>query len=366
MTQKYFESLNYSLGNEDTTLERSICQDHQPKKIMSIAGCGGRALPLIVEATTDLFCIDVSKQQLYLTKLREQSILKLSYHEFLKFWSYPPYDGHDYTYERRQIYQKLDLPQEVKSYFDDYFEKIKFNSLLYEGKWEKTFIVFSKIIRAVLGKDFSKLFTFVDLEEQIKFYREKFPYTRWMIIMGILGNKSMFNAILYKGDFIKKNIPESYISFYKNAFDYLFTTQLARENFFLNLCFFGKLLHESAYTIEAKESCFLAMKDSLNKRAVLHLKNMNLTESCENLKGEKLDFVSLSDVPSYFSGELEKNFLQDLKPCLSIGALVVVRYYLKVCEVDESGFENVTGKYQDYIKKEKVQMYRTKVLKYLG
>lgn len=82
------------------------------------------------------------------------------------------------------------------------------------------------------------------------------------------------------------------------------------------------------------------------------------------LNGEILyDFVSISNVPSYFGGDVERNFLQMAKKGLSVGAHVVYRCYLRVPEVDSSGFRDVSEDFEYLAKKEKVQMYKIKVLK---
>ena len=42
----------------------------------------------------------------------------------------------------------------------------------------------------------------------------------------IIGNKKMFNVLLYKGDFVKKNSEKSYFRYYKDAYDHIFENHL--------------------------------------------------------------------------------------------------------------------------------------------
>jgi S-adenosylmethionine-diacylglycerol 3-amino-3-carboxypropyl transferase len=82
-------------------------------------------------------------------------------------------------------------------------------------------------------------------------------------------------------------------------------------------------------------------------------------------KGEmKYDFLSLSDVPSYFQGDLETEFMQRIKPGLSPGAVVVNRYYLRKSECDLDGYVDITENYLKLIELEKVQMYDIRIYKY--
>lgn len=363
MTKEYFKNLNYSLGNEDTTLEVEMVKRIKPKSILAIAGCGSRAIPLVLDGVENLYCIDVSVQQLYITELRKEAVLKLDFLDYLKFWGFPPHDRGVGKSSRKDLFSKLDLSLECREYFEYLFDSLKWESILYEGKWEKTFILFSKLVPYFLGSDWRGLFEHRDTIAQEKYFREKFPVKRWRFLLTILGNRSMFNALLYKGDFIQKNVKGSHFDYYYAAFTNLMTKNLSRKSFFMSLCFHGGIFHQDANTVEAREDIFNENKQSLINGARVHYLNKDLVSCATLLQYEKVDFLSLSDVPSYFSGELEKNFLQDLKICMNPGAVVVLRYYLRVSNADESGFSDITDQFQDLIDSEMVQMYKIKVLK---
>ena len=366
MVKKYFSDLNYTLGNEDTKMEYEMIKSLKPKNVLTIAGSGSRALPLVHKGLENLYCVDVSRPQLFLTELRKETIKSLSHHDYLAFWGFPPYAAYDYSIKRREIFEGLELSYDCKSYFNKVFSEVKWGSILYLGKWERTFGVFAKIVQKFFGKDFDQLFKYHNQADQIHYYSNDFSMRKWKTILFMLGNKSVFNALLYKGDFIKMNVPQSHFEYYFEAFERLITHSRARDSFFLNLCFFGKLNHEDANTIEAKEECFNTMKKALNAKSLVHFLNHDLISASEKVEKNSIDFISLSDVPSYFGGDLEKNYLQQLKPCLKKGAVLVLRSYLRVPESDLSGFVEVTPKYSDIIAKETVQMYIVQVFEYIG
>lgn len=364
MAQNYFSDLNYSLGNEDTQMEVDILKILKPKKILSIAGCGSRFLPLIAHGPTDAWAIDLADQQLMITRLREELISKLDHKDFLIFMGFAPYTHYDYRSKRRKIFNSLELDHETRAYFDQLLSSNGDGPLLYLGKWERTFATLSKMVRAVFGKEVTGLFEFDQLSDQVDYYHQRFPLKKWKSILYLLGNKTVFDALLYKGDFIRKNVPESHFDYYFNAFEKLFTNVLARQSFFAQLCFFGEIYHEEGNTIEAREDVFYAMKKALLDQTDVHIQKMDLSRVAQDLKGEGLDFLSLSDVPSYFSGELEKNFLQQLKPTLAPGAVVCVRSYLRIPEAIEDGYKDITSRFAQEIMNEKVQMYRVKFLEF--
>ncbi|MCK6594741.1 MAG: DUF3419 family protein [Bacteriovoracaceae bacterium] len=361
MAQKYFNSLNYTLGNEDTTLEVEMIKKLKPQSIFSVCGSGGRSLPLINEKTKTITLCDLSKYQLALAELRHVTYKKLSHQDFLVFWGYCPFGETDYSRKRKELFHSLELAADTKKFFEELFLEIDYQSVLYLGKWEKTFKVLASICKVLLGqKVIDKLFSFHSIEDQKRYYETEFPQAKWKLVLFLLGNKSVFNALLYKGDFIKKNDPQTHFQYYFSAFDRLFTTVLARESFFLNLCFFGKIRFHEGNPIESSSETHERIKNSDAQVSFYSSDMIQYLSSGKN----KYDFLSLSDVPSYFGGDLEKSFLQQIKSSLNPGAIVVIRYYLRICDTDINGYKDVTNDYADLLRHEKVQMYKVNIYQF--
>ncbi len=362
MGQKYFSGLNYTLGNEDTSVEIEMIKKLKPKSIFSICGSGGRSLPLVHDEAIELSLSDLSIEQLNLAELRLATYRELTHEKFLMFWGYYPYSDTNHKSSRREIFSKLTLTQKSREFFTQVFTDIEFDSLLYLGKWERTFAIFAKVNRLLLGADYDRILLFDNLDEQIDFYKTKFPIKRWKILIQILGNKAMFNALLYKGDFITKNSALSHFNYYFQAFERLFTRDLAQKSFFLQLCFYGRIKSLQGVPAEAQKENFTRVHKS--KILVNYIQEDFVSYLS---KGEKqFDFLSLSDVPSYFQGALEKSFMQKIKPGLMIGAVIVIRYYLRKSQCDLVGYEDITHEYNQLLDLEKVQMYEIRVYKFRG
>ena len=359
MAQKYFTGLNYTLGNEDTSTEIELVKHYGPKSIFTVCGSGGRSLPLAGSAL-EVTLSDLSKEQIHLAMLREATYKQLSHTDFLSFWGYFPFSDNNFCDARKNFFVKMDLPSEVRTYFQDIFAEIDYTSLLYLGKWERTFALLAKIIRTILGRDFDKILRFDDLDAQLKYYKNEFPHKRWKGIIFLLGNKALFNALLYKGDFIEKNSAESHFEHYDNAFKRLFTHDIAQKSFFLHLCLYGKINSLAGVPVEASLETHQRVASSkskisyINEDLITHLKSGKKT----------YDFLSLSDVPSYFKGDLEESFMQDIRPGLNSGAIVVNRYYLRKANCNLTDFVDITKEHVDLIASEKVQMYDIYIYRY--
>lgn len=360
-SKKYFSDLNYSLGNEDTGFEVDLLKELKPDRVLSIAGCGSRLWPLMAHGAKEVVGLDVAPQQLAISELRLEGIRSFTHEEYLMFWGFPPYGAYDYSFERKALFNKLNLSAETRNYFAKLFESSGYQSLLYAGKWERTFATLSRVVRSILRGSTNDLFEFHDLESQIHYYHNKFPMRKWKAILFMLGNKTVFDALLYKGDFIKKNVPESHFDYYFENFQRLFLNRLARESFFAHLCFHGKITHEDGNTVEAKRDVFMAMQKALKAGCQTKLESMDLLSVARAYEGHGFDFLSLSDVPSYFSGEIERDFMQKMLPILSSKGVVVVRSYLREPECNLDGFDEITPRFGELIAREGVQMYRIKI-----
>ncbi len=360
--KNYFYDLNYTLANEDTSLEYYLVKHFSPRRILSVCGSAGRVTPLLAAKPEILTSIDISEAQLKLLQLKIATIAQFDYADYLRFWGFAPYGVENNIEKRRELFSHLELDEGVKNFFMGIFEKHQWQGILYIGKWEQTFKKLNVICRKILGCACDDAFAFTSMESQREYFKKKFPWWRWRLVLFILGNKSIFNALLYKGDFVKKNVPGTHYNYYFNAFAQLFSHALTRKSFFLQLCFLGKIEFVEGNTIDADRKVFVEMKQAVESTKI----NFSQTDLVSAFKGlkedERYDFASISDVPSYFSGEMECSFLQDIRQGMNPGGIVVLRSYLRVPQANLDGYRDVSIDYLDLIESETVQMYRIQIL----
>ena len=368
MADQYFSDLNYSMANEDPSLELAIARDVTPKRILAVSGSGARFLPLAAVNPDEIVALDLAEQQLHIAELRTSLMRTLSLDDYRLFWGYPPYKI-DLNQEKRQsTFTKTPLSPKARQYFTVLFSRSNWQSLLYAGKWERTFTGVPKALRPIFGNYYDKIFEITEKSEQDAFFTAALQKWRWRLplraVVFLLGNASFFNAVLYKGRFVKKNIPETYFTFYINAYRRMFQNSLARANFFLQLCFFGQVMYEEGNPLEVKPEVYRDAQAALNKGTKVTLVPESILDYAA--KGtDKFDFVSLSNVASYLAGDLEHQYLQMLKPSLNPGAIVVVRCYLRIPEhVVLNGFTDITARYSKNLHDELMQVYHIFIYRY--
>lgn len=373
----YFSGVNYSLGNEDTSFEYALQQKLNPKKILSVCGSGSRFLPFLAMSDVvpeKIVAVDLSVEQLQLTQLKMETYRSFDYDQFLLFWGFPPYEWRENAQKRKLMFEALPLKdQKIRDLGQSLLERSEYQSIIYSGKWEQTFRKISKLARRTLASNFHEIFECKNLKEQREFFQKKFTKARLHALLLLLGNATLFNSLLYKGSFVNKNIDESYYGYYTKAFDYIMENLPVRENFFMQLCLFGHIICPEGIPIDSRPHLFPLIKDNLLKaKTQIELVQGDLVGVLKSY-GEKaeedrdrFDFVSLSDVPSYFSGDLEKNFMQEIRGGVSDGGVLVLRSYLKVPECNLKGFKEITNKFKKEISREGLQMYRIQVFQKIG
>ncbi|MCE9596910.1 MAG: DUF3419 family protein [Spirochaetia bacterium] len=356
---QYFSKLNYSMANEDTALELALVKEHACEKLVIVAGSGSRSLPLAAgDSVKELFLVDLAREQVDLSKFRLEAFKSLTREKFCLTMGYPPFDPLNDIEERETIILNIAEKLQLRSWLEFLGHSEAWKGMAYWGKWEKSFGTLNKIARFFLGNLCDQIMEFTDIEAQRAFYRTKFR-KRWKFVVFILGNSSVFNALLYRGHFVKKNIKASYINHYMRSFDHLFESGLARDNFFLQLCVLGRLYFPSGLPLEAQSNAYDAIQSGLTKaRCEIHQRSVFdfLSEASD------VDFVSLSDVPSYLGPPEEDQFLQKILPGLRSKAIVAVRFYLRIPRgLDATGYAEITERYTDLISSEKMQVYDVRI-----
>ncbi len=343
------QRLNYTLANEDTRFELEVLEEGL-NKIVTVCGSGSRAIPILSKSPKELVIVDVSPAQLALAELRLETVRQLSYEEFLCFWGYPQQSLPHKLQLRKVLFEKLELTPAVRQTLQPIFQANHYETLLYSGSWEQSFAKLAKITTKILGPTAIEDF----FERGICL-----PQVKWAIVLALIGNSKVFNSLMYQGDFPKKNISESFFRFYWNAFQRLFAQGNPKQNYFLQLCFFGKLKYPEGLPTEADRDVFEKAKAALSHTRVT-FRSGSIISVLEN--ETEVSAVSLSDVPSYFKGPLEQNFMQMIWPALSANAKVINRYYLHVPKpLNTTGYQDISSEYQNEIQHERMQMYQIQV-----
>ncbi len=355
----YFDALNYSLGDEDSTVEMQLLPEGVDQ-VVAIAGSGGRVIPLLARYPANLLCVDISPRQLYLTELRLETCRRLHYDEFMRFWGFPPSDFDvDYT---RKLLPGLDLSGEARAFAGELLlHDPARQPLIYQGRFEKTLQTLSRLNRLLTGDRGRGIFDCDSLPEQREYYRKRFPHLRWKLLLLVLANSAVLNYLLYRGQFPRKNIPGSTYGIYRRIFARLLERFPARESYFLQMVFFGRIVYPEGNPVESQRPVFERAKQALST-AKVSLVHEDAVSALQRI-GNPVGYLALSDVPSFLPAAQERGFLAAIHPRMRRDGLVVCRGHLRVAQPDLEGYEDVSGQYSDLTASEKTQLWTIKIYK---
>ncbi len=350
MKKNYFSTLNYTLGDEDNRLETTLIA-LGANHVLTIAGSGARIVPFLSRRPNVMHCYDIVPEQIYLNEMRLAALRTLEVDEYASFFGYPPKFMTAET--RRKIFNSLNLSDDARRFLQACFENNQYGTLICEGKFEKMLITLQRVNKRITSKLGAGIFECTNLNEQHEYMSRHFPHELWKIVLFLLGNSTVLNSILYKGDFPKKNIPGSTYSIYKRIFRQLFERVIARESFFLQLVFLGKLVYAEGNLEECDPVIYNQAKRELDHTEIRFYCENVMTARHHNL----YNFIYLSDVPSFLPEQSAAKFLQQFRPFLAPEALLGVRGHLRIIRPEENGYSNVSKRYGTMIENEHTQLW---------
>lgn len=322
MSQKYFVGLNYSLANEDTTVEYELLPN-RVDSVFSVCGSGSRVLPLLAKNPSELHVVDLSEAQLRLLRLRLGAVRRFSYDEFLCFLGYRKTSRRS----RVEMLRELGLSQEDWDFWYPQRAHWEHQGFIYLGKWERHFMLLGRLFQKLTFSRLYPIFEARSFEEQQKilgsYWRPEFFRSYTEIVM----NEWVANKLLYKGHYAggkgKKTMDVSAAEFVFREFDDLFRNTWVRANYFLQMIFLNEVVFPEALPFEARQEVFSAMKNAGTK---VHLELGNVLE---HMNHRAHDFYSLSDTFSYMQDQEVNDFLCRLPKNISSGSQIVIRTFMR-------------------------------------
>ena len=329
MANEYFSELNYTLANEDTAVEFGLLQEGT-EDVFCISGSGARVFPLLGKNPKRLTVVDLSPSQLYLAELRIEAARCLNYEEWLFFLGYRgglQGSGSEQGDRRGDLFRKIKLSPEARQYWQDREPGWSPRGFIFLGKWERHFQMLGGLFRNYLKCDFDPIFQAQSLPEQIDLWKEHWPVWRFNTFMRIAASETVFNRFLYKGHFAgadgNRTETRAPSVFLREEFQRIFTTQLVRKSFFMQVLFLGGIRYEEGLPFEAHQHVFEKAKQASTD---VFYQAGNLVEL---LKEKPWGFVSLSDTVSYLPLDVSNRLLQQWPQQTPSGSMVVMRSFMK-------------------------------------
>jgi S-adenosylmethionine-diacylglycerol 3-amino-3-carboxypropyl transferase len=297
----FYNRLNYSLGNEDWSVESQALKVNVGDYVICVTASGDRSLHLLMTDCAQVTSIDMNPIQSYLLELKMAAIALLDYEKYLAFLGCTSCD------HRLDIFQglKSHLSPEGRLYWNNHTKKL-ISGVVYQGMVERLTNIVAICFNFIKKKDIQTLLSFSDIQEQRLFVHRHWN-SRWLKkTFKILLNPKLMKLILNDPGIISHVDPTiqpgEYI--YERMIQYL-NTNLARKSALIQLLFTGKVMPEAYFPYLTFEGHSKIAKN-LNR---LKFYTGNITETLKQSPENKIDCFSLSDIASYMPQPAFENLL---------------------------------------------------------
>jgi S-adenosylmethionine-diacylglycerol 3-amino-3-carboxypropyl transferase len=170
-------------------------------RILSIGSAGDNSFSLLITNPELVVAVDINKLQLYLIELKKACIKNLEHDEALAFL------GFKASSNRTGFFNNIknDLSTEARNYWEANINVIN-NGIIYAGKFEKYFLLFSKKVLPFIHskKTVLELLTSKSQTEQEIFYSEKWNSWRWKLLFKIFFSKYVMGKYGRDPQFLKE------------------------------------------------------------------------------------------------------------------------------------------------------------------
>jgi S-adenosylmethionine-diacylglycerol 3-amino-3-carboxypropyl transferase len=266
-----FTIIRYANCWEDADILLQGLSPAEGNKILSIGSAGDNSFSLLTTNPGIVVAVDINKIQLHVIELKKAAIKKLNYEEVLQFL------GFSFCEKRTQLFDhiKKELHTEAFNYWSRNLQIIH-KGVIYSGKFEKYFAIFSKRILPLIHskKTVIKLFSTKTKKEQEIFYNRTWNSWRWKLLFKIFFSRYVLGKLGRHPEFLKEvEVPVSQTIYNKAAFQ--LQSVEAQNNFILNFCLnghFGMLLphylrRENFEIIKTNIDC-IVIKEGFAQQAI--------------------------------------------------------------------------------------------------
>lgn len=301
---QFYKRLNYSLGNEDWSVEEQALRIRSGDRVACVTASGDRPLHLLMTDCSEVISIDMNQIQTNLLELKLSALSQLDYEKYIAFLGCEP------TEHRFAIYNELknNLSAEAAAYWDKNKKMIE-RGVVYQGFVERLTNVVSKVLHVIRHKKVDTLLSFSDIDSQRDYVKKEWDTLFLRELFELLLSSNISKYIINDPGLIVQEdgsiIPGQYI--YQRMNQYL-ENNLARKSPLFQLIFTGKILPDAYFPYLTYEG-YKKIRANINR---LQFKTGNIIEFLNSTVPNTFDCYSMSDIASYMPQEIFEELLNGI------------------------------------------------------
>ena len=285
-----FDIIRYSQVWEDADLLIEALNLSGSDVVLSIASAGDNAFALLAQNPAKVYAVDLSFAQIACCELRKTMYRRLSYKDHLIFGGVVCGDM-----DRVAVFNKLDLPPDVRRYWQHNIESIK-KGFMTQGKFERYFGLFrEKVLPLVHTRQrVAQLLTTKSADERKIFYDKVWNNLRWKMMFRIFFSRFVMGRLGRDKEFFKfveGSVADKILSRCKHALSVLDAGQNPYLHYILN----GK--YTTVFPYSLREENYENIKNNLDK---IEFSKISIEQFITGFD-HKINAFNLSDIFEYMT-----------------------------------------------------------------
>ena len=285
-----FDLIRYSQVWEDADLLIEALAIKEHDIVLSIASAGDNAFALLAQNPAKVYAVDLSFAQIACCELRKAMYRQLSHREHLLFGGVISGDM-----DMVAMFNKLDLPTEVREYWEHNIELIK-NGFMSQGKFEQYFGLFREKALPLVHtrRRVAELLTPKSDEGRRLFYDRVWNNLRWKMMFRIFFSRFIMGRFGRDKEFFKYvegSVADRILSRAKHALSVLDTSQNPYLHYILN----GG--YTTAFPYSLREENYDNIRNNLDK---IEFRKISIEQFIAEFDGTVSAF-NLSDIFEYMT-----------------------------------------------------------------
>lgn len=261
-SQVQLSKLIFTHNWEDPAIDEKVLKIKNGDTVFTITSGGCNSLGFLRFNPSAIYCVDINPAQNYLMELKNAAFKELDYETCMAFF------GLNKCNERKKIFTLLqkNLSQQALSFCHKQQALIA-KGIIMNGRYERFVKIAGRLLRLLQGnKKVKTFFTLSSLDEQIKFYNERWDNKKWRWIFNTMFNKKRLAKKGLVSDYFQFDDGSSSFSesFYKRA-SHVMKDIPVKTNYFIALYFLGHYLDRKNIPEYLKEENFSVIKNNIDK-----------------------------------------------------------------------------------------------------
>jgi len=294
--------IRYANCWEDADVLRKGLQIAPGEQVLSIGSAGDNSFSLLLDDPKLVVAVDINEIQLNLIELKKAAIKALNHSEYERFV------GFQESNERAELFEKVKtfLSQELQDFWSGRMDEIE-AGIIYEGKFERYFLMFSKKILPLIHtkKRIAQLFEAKSEAEQISFHNKKWYNWRWKTLFRLFFSRFVMGRLGRDPQFLKE-VEGSVSSFILGQAKRHLSSKHCQNNYFLRFILTGDF-GELRPNYVRKEN-YDIIKSRIDRVEVFN----GLAEDAFKQYQGGFDKFNLSNIFEYMNPELFAQVVQNL------------------------------------------------------